>query len=163
MRYLSSDDLDIAFDIIQKHYAFREKIPHYKSEKEGLGKLRGVLDGVKSDYYPSHYDKAAYLLIQINKGHFFSNGNKRLALVCTLMFVLSNNFSIQALNKSEYEKKLKKLFPSFENYCDYDDFAPEEFGYYNLSIIIAESDKHDNSFEKLKKNVEEFLKFSLFF
>jgi|GEM_PF-5278895 len=131
-------------------------------KKHGLEKKDGVLQGVQMDnFYPTVEEKAAYLLMQINKGHFFSNGNKRVALVTTLTFVLENDYAIYSFSKAQYRDKLVKLFPKCNDFHDYDDFLPEEFGFYNLSIIIADSEKYVDGFEQLKIAVVEFLKFAL--
>jgi len=154
--------MDSVFDVIKQHYANHETIPDYRSEKRGLEKMDGVLQGVQMDnFYPTLEEKAAYLLIQINKGHFFSNGNKRVALVTTLTFVLENDYAIYSFSKEQYRERLAKLFPKCKDYQDYNDFLPEEFGFYNLSIVIAESEKYIDGFEQLKGAVVEFLKFAL--
>lgn len=162
MHYLNRDDLVDLFDIIYKHYTRYEKVPDYTSEQQGIKKLEGVFDGVKSDhFYPDIHSKAAYLFIQINKGHFFSNGNKRLALVCVLFFVFINEYEIVNRGKEEYRAKLSGFFPLFRNFQDYADFHAEEFAYYNLSILVAESEKYTTSFEELKQGVKLFFEFSL--
>ena len=131
------------------------------SEQQGMKGLEGVLDGVRSDhFYPDVYSKTTYLLVQINKGHFFSNGNKRLALVCALFFIFINEYEIINREKEEYKAKLSELFPLFKNFQDYSDFRAEEFAYYNLSILVAESEKYITSFEELKQKVESFFEFS---
>lgn len=162
MIYLGPNDLDPIFDIIYHQYSRRENVPQYQKERDGMSGLLGALEGVKMDaFYPDFFEKAAYLLIHINKGHFFSNGNKRVALVFSLVFILLNNYDVMVISKNEHRKKLDFLFPSFQNYHDYQEFLPEEFGYYNLSLIVAESGDHAASFDDLKAKVIEFLKFSL--
>ncbi|MEK6882228.1 MAG: type II toxin-antitoxin system death-on-curing family toxin, partial [Nanoarchaeota archaeon] len=95
----------------------------------GIEKLLGVLQGVQMDeFYKDLFDKAAYLLVQINKGHFFSNGNKRLALVMLMGFININDYHIKNLPKEDYKNKIKSLFPKFDDFQDFNDFSPEEFG-----------------------------------
>lgn len=162
LKYLSVQDMDAVFKIIHDHYSSHENIPDYIHENAGLAKLEGVLTGVRMDnYYPTFEDKAAYLLIQINKGHFFSNGNKRVALVSTLFFIFLNDYAIYSFSKADYRNRLAKLFPGCTTYSDYEDFLPEEFGFYNLSIIIADSEQYVGSFDELKAGVKSFLKFSI--
>jgi prophage maintenance system killer protein len=100
MIYIEESDLEIIFSIIDKFYSRREEVPNYRNDKHGLSQLIGVLERVKMDYYPLLEDKVSYLFIQVNKGHFFSNGNKRLALVLAVGFLLFNdkdinNYSIE--------------------------------------------------------------------
>ncbi|MAZ40962.1 hypothetical protein CL654_02500 [bacterium] len=161
MNYFKEEDLPTLFDLIYRHYSKQEPMPPYDSQEEGCKKLKGVLIQVTNDiYYPTLLEKAAYLLVQINKGHFFENGNKRLALVTTLGFLLINNAQFSEHTKEEYSSLVKELFPSFNKYQDFGDFNPEEFGLYNLSIIVADSVAHEPDFEALKKKVEKFLKFT---
>ena len=99
MKYLGNEHLELLFETIYTHYARREEVPHYQDEQSGIEKLKGVFQGVRMDeFYPDFFDKAAYLFIQINEGHFFSNGNKRLALVVTAVFVRINEFLFQKKN-----------------------------------------------------------------
>ncbi|MDP3974798.1 MAG: Fic family protein [Candidatus Jorgensenbacteria bacterium] len=160
--YVEEKDLGTLFSVIYKHYTKRETVPDYFVEKEGMKRLIGVMVGVKMDnFYPDIFSKSTYLLTQINKGHFFSNGNKRMALVLTLVFAFINSYWILARSKDEYKKELEMIFPNLPSFEDYQDFSPEEFGYYNLSIIIADSNKYDLTFEDLKEKTMAFLKFSL--
>ena len=160
MYFIEPQNLEVVFQIIREHYGRREDVPVYESDREGLSKLHGVLAGVKADYYPDIYGKAAYLIIQINKGHFFANGNKRLALVCTLMFLFSNEALLKERSKDEFRSKLESLFPVFKAFEDDSVFNSAEFAYYNLSIVIAESTLHAESFDSLKGAVEDFIKYS---
>lgn len=158
MVYLDEDDAGLLFEIIYEHYARREEVPKYQDERQGVEKLAGVFQGVRMDeFYPDFFNKAAYLLTQINEGHFFSNGNKRLALVITTAFIYLNHFRFRKISKEAYKTHLAKLFPAYDAWQDFDGFFPEEFGLYNLSIIIADNKKYASSFDELKQKVKEFL------
>lgn len=162
MIYLRPEMLPIAFRIVYERASSREKAPNYAKEAEGMKKLIGVLDGVKMDhFYPGFFDKATYLLIQVNKGHFFSNGNKRLALVLAFLFIVRNGYDARDLGKEEYREALHELFPAYYSYEDYLEFSSVDFAYYNLSLIVAESAKYTASFEDLKMRVKAFLIASL--
>lgn len=128
MYYFEKDDLDEIFGLISRFYAFAEEVPKYHNEHQGVELLLGVLTGAKMDeFYPTLLDKAAYLLVQINKGHFFSNGNKRLALVFSVGFLAINDKKLKQLQKEKYREILKGLFPNFSLFEDQIDFSPEEF------------------------------------
>lgn len=166
MFYFTEEDLRGVFEIIGEHYAKREEVPNYWHEQDGINKLLGVFHGVQMDtFYPTLVDKATYLLTQINKGHFFSNGNKRLSLVIAIVFLAINDKRLADLSKKEYRDLLVNLFPSFTNFEDQEDFSPEEFATYNLSIIIADSHKYlsreGDNFEQLKQKVVLFFYQSL--
>lgn len=161
MVYLDEEDAELLFGIIYEHYARREEVPRYQDERSGIERLRGVFQGVRMDeFYPDFFDKAAYFLTQINEGHFFSNGNKRLALVITTAFIYLNHFRFRTISKEDYKAHLSRLFPAYGAWQDFNDFFPEEFGLYNLSIIVADNKKYVSSFGELKQKVKEFLSFS---
>lgn len=53
--------------------------------------LQGILQFVQDDgFYPSFFDKIAYLLFTINKNHAFVDGNKRASIVVVAFFMEIN-------------------------------------------------------------------------
>lgn len=163
MYYIVSQDLDQIFDLIRDAYTVREQVPDYRSEQEGIEKLISVLEMAQADeYYPDILSKATHLFVAINKGHFFSNGNKRLALVCATLFLAINENRLSAAHsKNEHRKKLTFLFPSFNEFEDDTRFLPEEFGLYNLSVIVAESQTYtDGNFDDLKNAIRDYFSFA---
>lgn len=163
MYYLLSKHLDEIFDLIRDAYTAREQVPDYRSEQKGIDKLVAVLEMVQADeYYPDIVSKATHLFVEINKGHFFSNGNKRLALVCTMLFLAINECELSTLHtKDEHRLKLKSAFSTFKSFEDDTRFFPEEFGLYNLSIIVADSYKYtDGNFDALKASVQDYFDFA---
>lgn len=164
MYYITEWSLDQVFDLIRDAYTAREQVPDYRGEQEGIAKLIGVLKMAQADeYYPDLLSKATHIFVGINKGHFFSNGNKRLALVCATLFLALNNSELSTIHpKDEHKTKLKSAFPSFENFEDDSRFFPEEFGLYNLSIIVADSHAYiDGNFDTLKAVVRDYLDFAI--
>ena len=159
--YLTQDELVHAFEEIEAHYAKHEDVPRYKNETPGIEKLLGILEKVQMGmFYPSLLDKATYLFVAINKGHFFSNGNKRLALVIALGFLALNERRLRSFSRKKYKEKLEELFSGicFE---EYPDFTPEEFALYHLSLIVAESHKYvSDNFDALKQKVHDFFAFA---
>lgn len=159
MEYFEKDDLDLIFKLISKYYNAVEEVPQYTLEQAGVEKCLGILERVKTDFYPSLMTKTTYLFIQINKGHLFSNGNKRLALVTAMGFLNINNKKIAQKDKRDFKDKLLELFPKYKDHLeDQEDFAPQEYALYNLSIIVADSHKYipENDFDYLKNKVIEF-------
>ncbi len=158
MLYLGEQDLDTVFAYVADRYGRQEEVPHYRAHKEGVEKFLGVLQHVQSDtYYPTLLDKATYLLVSVNKGHFFSNGNKRLALVTMTTFLAINDCDLQKIPKDEYRELLKKLFPEYPECMDFEQFSSTDFATYNLSIIIADSGTYSITFDALKERVRAFL------
>ena len=163
MKYLNEIDFSIISETIQDHLSHREPSLNYASYEKGFQEWKGVMERIKmKHYYPSFFDKATYLLIGLNKGHFYPNGNKRLALVTVVLFIQDNEFKIHTYYKKKYKKYLMESFPNFDDFKDYSDFTRVAFVFYNLSIIIADSSKIGLSYEELKKKVNDFLKFALY-
>ncbi|HRH23698.1 MAG TPA: type II toxin-antitoxin system death-on-curing family toxin [Candidatus Magasanikbacteria bacterium] len=166
MIYLTLDYVkETIVPIIERNYSKPNNPAHnYLSEKEGLQKLEGCLERVKWDYVQGFYPKAAQLFLEINLGHFFVNGNKRMALTTLLTFIFENDYAIFAeiANDREEIKKiylemLLKILPEFQDYEDETDFTAQEFGFYNLTLITLEARKHGVTHDDLKKRVEKFL------
>jgi len=108
-------------------------------------------------YYPTLLDKATHLLLSVNKGHFFSNGNKRLALVVTTTFLTLNERHLKENSKEAYRELLASLFPEHAECTDFPEFTPTDFATYNLSIVIADSGAYNIEYDSLKKRVHTFL------
>ena len=162
MKYLDKQDLFFISKAIQKNLSHREPSPNYIFETSGREQWLGVTERIKMKYYPDFFDKATKLLVDIIKDHFYSNGNKRLALVTTIFFIDYNQFKIRRYSKKKYKDYLKNLFPQFKSFKNYSDFSSAEFAFYNLSIIIAESSKHNLSHDELKERTRKFLTFALY-
>lgn len=164
MYYIEPEALsEHVFLLIYDLYSKAEQVPRYEDEVDGINKYISTLFMVRSDlYYPSLLDKATYLFLQINQGHFFSNGNKRLALVSTLIFLAMNDSPLsREHSREEHEVKLHELFAGISAFEDGEDFFSEEFGLYNLSIIVADSHKYiGDDFDNLKMAVREYLDFA---
>ncbi len=155
--YLNKEQLPPLFVYLAERYARIEEVPSYQEETIGFEKLLGVLEGVRMDtYYPDTLDKTTYLLLQINKGHFFSNGNKRLALVVATVFLDLNGKKLKALPKEEYQALLQRLFPEYKTWSDFPEFSSTDFATYHLSIVIADSGTFNITHDDLKNRVKTF-------
>ena len=158
IKYLSKEDLDLVVELLSTLYSKIEEVPEYKFEKQGFEKLCGILEQSQSDtYYPTIFQKASFVLVGINKGHFFSNGNKRLALVTVATFLDNNKFVLKRDTKEYYKKFLTSLFPEYNLWADFDEFSSTDFATYNLSIMIADSGVYNITHDELKRRVTVFL------
>ena len=126
-----TDCLRFLFGFLKQHYNFDpiDKLPNYR--KEDPHGLKKILKFCRNDnYYSSLSGKAAYIFVGLIEGHYYSNGNKRLALVITLYFLALNGYSIK-------EQKPREL--------------------YNLALFVADKQKNnDMSFDALKKKAEQY-------
>lgn len=155
--YVTEDDLDTIFSYIEMRYTRIEEVPRYREEYR-FDEFCGVLRQAAADtYYPSIQDKATYLLIGIIQGHFFSNGNKRLALVVMAFFLSFNGFQLREKSKAEYQELLGTLFPEHGHWEDYPDFSPRDYATYNLAVIIAQRGEYHIAHEDLKRRVGSLL------
>lgn len=160
--YLTDEDLDTIFAFVAKRYGRQEEVPEYRDNAVGIASLLGVLERARMDaFYPTLLDKATHLLLSINKGHFFSNGNKRLALVVTTTFLTLNEKHLKETPKESYRDLLSSLFPEHEECTDFPEFTPTDFATYNLSIIIADSGTYNIEYDSLKERVHTFLSKSI--
>lgn len=57
------------------------------------GGIRATLDFVQNDlYYPTFAEKLTYLMFRFCSGHFFNDGNKRIALTLGTYFLHKNKY-----------------------------------------------------------------------
>lgn len=57
------------------------------------GGILATLEFVRNDdYYPSFTDKLSYLVYGFCHGHYFLDGNKRIALTIGVFFLLQNGY-----------------------------------------------------------------------
>lgn len=155
--YILEEEIDNLFQFVEARYSNIEEVPRYREEYR-FDEFCGVLKQARSDtYYPSLLDKAVYLVVGINKGHFFSNGNKRLALVTMTSFLAINNLEFRDDTKDWYKETLEQLFPEYQRWEDFHDFTPIDLATYNLSIMIADSGVYNITHDELKRRVRVFL------
>ena len=58
-----------------------------------LGQLESILEHIQYDlYYPNFEDKLTHLFYAINKGHTFSDGNKRSSIALSTYFMEVNGY-----------------------------------------------------------------------
>lgn len=61
------------------------------------GGILATLDFVQNDmYYPDFVDKLCYLVFKFCSGHYFNDGNKRIALTLGAYFLCKNSYFWQA-------------------------------------------------------------------
>lgn len=77
---------------IAVHDDIIEKSGGFKGIRD-LGQLESILEHVQYDlYYPQFEDKLTHLFFAINKGHTFSDGNKRSSIALATYFMEINGF-----------------------------------------------------------------------
>lgn len=68
-----------------------------------IGQLESILEHIQYDlYYPNFEDKLTHLFYAINKGHTFSDGNKRSSIALSTYFMEVNGYDF-AVNKFIFE------------------------------------------------------------
>ncbi len=163
LKYPKEKDLLRYFELISEYLNFNnEPTPEYKEEYRGFNDLKSlIIRSQNSNYYKTFYNKASFLFININKGHYFSNGNKRLSIFISLMFAFINKYSFNYKDKKYFKELLIKIFPEYDlNYIvDFEEFNSIEFLFYNLAIIIASESKIN--IDELKIRVEKIFKIVL--
>lgn len=62
------------------------------------GGIRATLDFIQNDlYYPAFADKLTYLVFRFCSGHYFNDGNKRIALTLGAYFLHKNGYNWHAV------------------------------------------------------------------
>ncbi len=160
IKYIEPEDLNNIVNIIRSfNYENEKEIPDYDKETDAIDKYFALIDRSKTEYYPDIFDKASHLFININS-HYFSNGNKRLSVVSTVIFLEKNGFIAANLSKENYREIIKNLFGNF-SLAELEGFEPKDFGIYNLAIIVAMQNEKKQlkvSNDDLKKKVKIFFK-----
>lgn len=132
--WVELDDFEyICFNLARKLLTFTEPIPEYNTTNISL--LDSALSAPKARFggkllYPTLEDQASVLFYSLIKNHPFINGNKRVAVITLLVFLVLN----------------KKWIRIPQNLL------------YKLAVMVAESDPRDRDFI-LKRNAELFKKF----
>ena len=79
---------------------YRKMIAASDGGYEGVrdeGGILATLDFIRNDdYYPNFTDKLSYLVFRFCSGHFFNDGNKRIALTLGAYFLYKNNHPWEA-------------------------------------------------------------------
>lgn len=71
------------------------------------GNIKSVLDFVQNDvYYPSFVDKLSFLMSRFCTGHYFSDGNKRIALTLGAYFLYRNSYYWKASTLMKYAEAI---------------------------------------------------------
>ena len=95
MKIITVADVEyIAFRLAKEHLSFNEPIPDFSTRFPNILESCVVIPFQRfSDkaLYPSLVAKASILFYLMIKNHPFQNGNKRIAIVTLLVFLLGNN------------------------------------------------------------------------
>jgi len=107
IKYLSLKEVkEICFTLVVNLMRFNEPIPEFETRFKG--KLESILSlptqfAFGQELYPSLEEKAACYLYFIIKDHPFMNGNKRLAIVTTDVFLSLNGNRLDPHWKEIYD------------------------------------------------------------
>jgi death-on-curing family protein len=108
--YITDEYLSFVFKTMEEFFSeIKEPLPEYEKEP-GYKHLQGLCEQVKFYYYPTIFDKAAFLFIHLCQSQFFSNGNKRIAVVITLFFLSINGYRIKSQKEVLSDKQLSNFF-----------------------------------------------------
>ncbi len=159
VKYIGPEDFVHIVDTIQAFdYPHRDEVPDYDSEPEAVDNYFSLIDRTRSDaFYSTVYLKATVLFLNIN-GHYFSNGNKRLAIFSLTYFLELNNIKPKELSKESYSSLLQSIFKSDIALTDYEGFEASDFAMYNLAIITAQFNKDGIDFDLAKELTESFIR-----
>lgn len=107
MKNISLNDVEnIAFALAQEHLAFDEPIPDFTTRFPNILESCVATPFMKYDgkfLYKGLVGKAAILLYLMIKNHPFQNGNKRIALMTTLVYLAKNGKWMRAQDSEFYD------------------------------------------------------------
>lgn len=114
-----------SFKQFKEEIDFDQPIPPFSTRSPGV--LEGILESVKQTFNkeylnPTIIDASAAYFNQLVRGHPFVNGNKRLAVLFTHVFLLLNGYNLRLNFKSMY----------------------------NLALLVAQLSEKGVSYEKTK-------------
>lgn len=96
INYINYEDFArILFALVEEQFDYdpSDPLPDYRAENSE--QLHTILTFIQNDeHYPALEEKSAYLFVSIVKNHIYSNGNKRLALITFLYFLIINGMMI---------------------------------------------------------------------
>jgi len=103
---LRVEDCEHIFKAFSRELIFDEPIPPFRTRPKG--KLESILFSVNQTFgrkrlNPTLLDTVVALFYQLIKGHPFINGNKRLAVVYTHVYLLINGVDIKLSYRELYE------------------------------------------------------------
>ncbi len=110
IKYLDSDNIKSLYDILSETFKTSgEPIPPFSTANEH--NLDSLVKIPKSTYfdieqYPTIESKAAIIFYTINKKHIFLNANKRMSVLCLLVFLGINNMKLGVTTDELTEKAL---------------------------------------------------------
>lgn len=172
MLFVDDKDInEIIIPTISEHFdACLDPFISYKNEPEAYQNYLSLLERIKSDWFGDTIRRASYLFINTNQ-HIFSNGNKRLSLVTTIVFLEKNNIELDDnLGTKEFLRGMTKILGEEVFFSVLNEINENighwkhlpYLGFYMMSIIIA--DKKRINFMHLQHDelvdlVEIFLKF----
>lgn len=122
------------------------------SSELDIGKLESVLYHIQNDdYYPTFLDKLLHLFYCSCKFHCFADGNKRIAITLTAMFLLKNGYMAVAntyfreMENISYhvaaghidEALLRRILAAILN-CTYDSDEGLKLDIFNAISVIDE-------------------------
>lgn len=146
---------DLVYDDIKK--------PIYEEDEKGIKQLEGLLMRIQDDiYYRGFYKKAAYLFVALTTGHYFENGNKRIAIFSYIYFSQINKFKFIGVSEKKYKEWFKKYFPNYK--LDMHKFRSNVgWALYNLNRAInikqeSHIEGHIYKFDDLKQIAENFMR-----
>ena len=105
--YLTLTDFEVICHELL-HFFKSNKEPHPTFSESYFDKLDSVIDTPrrtfgKKDLYPNLIAKASCYFYFVNKLHPFSNGNKRLSIVSTGVFLMANGYEFTASEDMMYD------------------------------------------------------------
>jgi death on curing protein len=101
------------------------------------------------ELYPTVYDKSAYLWYSLSRYHCFIDGNKRTALLTTIVYLIINGYSIKTYMEDLYETCINiasgnMTICQISMYLAENTMADIEYNEYEINNILSSLSKIDS-------------------
>ena len=101
MSFLSLKICENLYNLISSGYFsnYSDTLPSFQTRFSG--RLESILESVKlkSKYLNQNiFEISANYFVSLNRGHPFQNGNKRMSIICTDVFFLTNRYVLSVPN-----------------------------------------------------------------
>lgn len=106
-KYLTIDQIEEICHILARSLFDTPESPMGKFKYINKGIMESAIQATQLYYYPTLFEKAATLGFQIMKGHALLDGNKRIGITTTMVFLNINGYIINAPNKEVLVVALK--------------------------------------------------------
>lgn len=164
IKYISPESVPRILESIEQYLqTSSDPVPHYIEETKGCEQISSTLLRIQEDYYRNFFSKATYLFLSLNKGHFFTNGNKRLSATFLKLFYTLNGYIVRPRPFPTVSVEIKSSLVEIDlsgNEWQQSFFQKDDqlLFLYNIAKTVAHEEFKALTFDEWKELIYEVLK-----